>query len=49
VLEVERHRTAKIPKFESLKVEMLHDRVIAEMLADYLDDDVPAYLAPKGR
>lgn len=44
VLDVEHHRSARIPKFENLAVEMLHDRLVAEMLAVYHDDDLPAYL-----
>ena len=49
VLEVEHHRSARIPKFESLGVELLHDRLAAEMLAVYHDDDVPAYLDQEAR
>ena len=44
VLEVTPHRAARIPKFESLMSEALHDRFPAEMHAVYESDDVPPYL-----
>lgn len=44
VLGVAPHRAAKIPRFENLISEALHDRFLAEMRAVYESDDVPAYL-----
>jgi ATP-dependent Lhr-like helicase len=49
VLEVTVHRSARIPKFESFAIEALHDRLVAEMLAVYTADDIPAYLDPVAR
>jgi len=49
VLEVERHRSARIPMFDSLASEALHDRVVAEMLAVYRDTDIPTFLDPAAR
>jgi ATP-dependent Lhr-like helicase len=49
VLEVKVHRAARIPKFDNLMTEPLHDRLIAEMLTVYKADDVPTYLDPVAR
>ena len=48
VLEVQPHRAGRLPKFENRSVEPLHDRLIAEMKAVYLDDAIPAYLDQAG-
>lgn len=44
VLEVVRHASGKIPKFDSLANEPLHDRLAAMMRNVLLADDVPSYL-----
>jgi ATP-dependent Lhr-like helicase len=44
VLEIERHRSGKIPKFDNLMNEPVHDRLSGEMRAVLQDNDVPAYL-----
>jgi len=49
VLDVAPHPAARIPRFETLSVEPVHDRLVAEMLATYGDDDVPPYLDPIAR
>jgi ATP-dependent Lhr-like helicase len=44
VLEIERHRSGKIPKFDNLMNEPVHDRLSGEMRAVLQNNDVPAYL-----
>lgn len=44
VLEVVRHASGKIPKFDSLANEPIHDRLAAMMRSVLVDDDVPSYL-----
>lgn len=44
VLDVVPHRSARIPKFDKLASEALHDRFVAEMRAVYEDSDLPAFL-----
>ncbi|MDG4889988.1 helicase-related protein [Mesorhizobium sp. WSM4989] len=44
VLEVERHRSGKIPQFDNVMSEPVHDRLSSEMRAVLEGDDVPAYL-----
>lgn len=46
VLEVEIHRSAKVPKFDGKANEPLHDRLLAEMFEVYRSGDVPAFLDP---
>lgn len=43
-LEVEFHRSGKLPKFEGLGREPLHDRLVAEMREVYRASDVPPFL-----
>lgn len=49
VLEVVAHRAARIPKFDNLAQEPIHDRLVSEMLAVLQADDVPAYLDAASR
>lgn len=49
VLEVERHKAGKIPKFDNLMNEPVHDRLSAEMRTVLETDDVPTYLDPEAR
>lgn len=49
VLNVVAHRAARIPKFDNLALEPLHDRLVAEMLSVLRADDIPAYLDPTSR
>ena len=49
VLEVVGHRAARIPKFDNLAQEPIHDRLVAEMLAVLQADDIPAYLDAASR
>ncbi|MEO3998901.1 DEAD/DEAH box helicase [Mesorhizobium sp. CAU 1732] len=49
VLEIERHRSGKIPKFDNLMNEPVHDRLSAEMRSVLQGDDIPAYLDPAAR
>lgn len=44
VLEVLAHKAARIPKFDNLALEPVHDRLVAEMFAVLQAEDVPAYL-----
>lgn len=44
VLEVVSHPAGKLPRFDRLSVEPIHDRLAAEMRSVYLDGDVPNYL-----
>jgi ATP-dependent Lhr-like helicase len=44
VLEVEPHRSAKLPLFDRLASEPMHDRITEEMAAVYRAEDVPSYL-----
>lgn len=44
VLEVVAHPAARIPKFDNLALEPIHDRLAAEMLSVLSSDDLPAYL-----
>jgi len=44
VLEVTRHRSGRLPKFDRRSVEPIHDRLAAEMRAVYQSADVPPYL-----
>lgn len=44
VLEVEHHRSGKIPKFDNVVSEPVHDRLSREMRAVLETDDVPLYL-----
>ncbi len=44
VLEVSPHATGRLPKFDRLSVERIHDRLAAEMRVVYLDDDTPNYV-----
>lgn len=44
VLEIVPHPAGRLPKFDRLSVEPIHDRLAAEMRAVYLDTEVPAYL-----
>jgi ATP-dependent Lhr-like helicase len=49
VLEVEPHRSGKIPKFDSLINEAVHDRLSSEMRRVLETDDIPAYLDAAAR
>lgn len=49
VLEVEIHRSAKVPKFDGKANEPLHDRLLAEMFEVYRSGDVPAFLDPAAK
>lgn len=49
VLEVVAHPAARIPKFDNLALEPIHDRLAGEMLSVLSSDDVPAYLDPTSR
>lgn len=42
-LMVAPHPAARLPKFDRLSVEPVDDRLVGEMQAVYLDDDLPAY------
>lgn len=44
VLDVVPHPAGRVPMFDRLSSEPLHDRLAAEMLRIYLDDEVPPYL-----
>lgn len=44
VLEVELHRAGKLPVFDRLSMELIHDRLAEEMQRALLADDIPAYL-----
>lgn len=44
VLEVVRHASGKIPKFDSVANEPIHDRLAGMMRTVLVDDDVPSYL-----
>ncbi|MFB9980162.1 DEAD/DEAH box helicase [Mesorhizobium kowhaii] len=44
VIEVERHRSGKIPKFDALMNEPIHDRLATEMRAVLSSIEIPAYL-----
>lgn len=44
VVEVEAHRAGRIPKFDRIASEPIHDRLAEEMRAVLLDDMVPDYL-----
>jgi ATP-dependent helicase Lhr and Lhr-like helicase len=44
VVEVTAHPTGRIPKFDRVSGEPLHDRLAQEMLLVFADDDVPKYL-----
>ena len=44
VLDVVPHPSGKIPTFDRLAAEPMHDRLAAEMLAVYRDRDLPPYL-----
>lgn len=46
VLEVERHRSGRIPRFDSLMGEPVHDRLAAEMRSVLSAADMPRYLDP---
>lgn len=48
VLEVVPHPAGRVPLFDRLSVEPLHDRVVAEMLEVYAGADIPPYLDPVG-
>jgi len=48
-LQVAPHLGGIVPKFERTNIESAHDRLIAEMRAVYLSDDVPSYLDAKAR
>ena len=47
VLEIERHRSGKIPKFDNLMNEPVHDRLSAEMRSVLRASDCPPYLDPE--
>jgi ATP-dependent Lhr-like helicase len=47
VLEIERHRSGKIPKFDNLMNEPVHDRLSAEMRSVLRASDYPPYLDPE--
>ncbi|TPJ54729.1 DEAD/DEAH box helicase [Mesorhizobium sp. B2-6-4] len=44
VIEVERHRSGKIPKFDALMNEPIHDRLATEMQTVLSSTEIPAYL-----
>jgi len=44
VLEVVAHPSGRLPKFDRLSLEPIHDRLALEMHAVFADTDVPAYL-----
>lgn len=44
MLDIAAHPAGRLPKFEPQSVEPMDDRLIAEMRAVYLDDDIPPYL-----
>ncbi|MFD2053660.1 DEAD/DEAH box helicase [Mesorhizobium calcicola] len=44
VIEVERHRSGKIPKFDALMNEPIHDRLATEMKTVLSSTEIPAYL-----
>ena len=44
VVEVVAHNTGRVPKFDRLGQEPIHDRLAAEMLAVLLGEDLPDYL-----
>uniref|UniRef100_Q07NU7 DEAD/DEAH box helicase domain protein n=1 Tax=Rhodopseudomonas palustris (strain BisA53) TaxID=316055 RepID=Q07NU7_RHOP5 len=48
-LLVSSHKGGVVPKFERSTIEPAHDRLIAEMRAVYLGDDVPPYLDQRAR
>jgi dihydroorotate dehydrogenase (fumarate) len=49
VLRVSAHRGGRIPKFERLRAEEVHDRLVTEMRAVYEADDAPAYFDQTAR
>jgi ATP-dependent Lhr-like helicase len=49
VLQVVPHRAGRVPIFDRLSSEPIHDRLVAEMREVYLDADVPPYLDPAAR
>jgi ATP-dependent helicase Lhr and Lhr-like helicase len=49
VLDVVPHPAGRVPAFDRLSSEPLHDRLVDEMFATYLEADVPAYLDSVGR
>lgn len=49
VLDVVPHPAGRVPVFDRLSSEPLHDRLVEEMFATYLEADVPAYLDSVGR
>lgn len=48
-LQVLPHSGGVVPRFDRGNIESAHDRLIAEMRAVYLSDEVPPYLDPKAR
>lgn len=44
VVEVVAHNTGRVPKFDRLGQEPIHDRLAAEMLAVLMSEDLPDYL-----
>ncbi|HWW46857.1 MAG TPA: DEAD/DEAH box helicase [Xanthobacteraceae bacterium] len=44
VLEIEKHRSGKIPKFDSVINEPVHDRLSSTMREVLASDDIPAFL-----
>lgn len=49
VLDVVPHPAGRVPMFDRLSSEPLHDRLVAEMLATYREAEVPAYLDSVGQ
>ncbi|HEY0313821.1 MAG TPA: DEAD/DEAH box helicase [Allosphingosinicella sp.] len=49
VLDVVPHPAGRVPVFDRLSSEPLHDRLVAEMFATYQKVDIPAYLDPVAR
>ncbi|MEQ8283534.1 MAG: DEAD/DEAH box helicase [Parvibaculum sp.] len=49
VLSVVPHRSGRIPKFDRLSIEPVHDRLVAEMRLVYQDTDTPTYLDVRAR
>lgn len=49
VLDVVSHRAGRIPLFDRLSNEPLHDQIVAVMRDVFEDDEVPAYLDPTAR
>jgi ATP-dependent Lhr-like helicase len=46
-LQVAQHSGGIVPKFERTSIEQAHDRLVAEMRAVYLSEDLPPYLDSK--